>query len=227
MKSVGEMLRRERMQSGMDLATLSSRTRISERYLEAIESGTTGELPSGFFYRSFVRQYATALGLDCEDIEAELERVRQAEEPVLNAALEELKFPLKTPDAIATEENRRYLGSGRISTYLVLLIAVVAGCSAFYVWWRNLETASAAKRLGIVDTRPTETARSSEPDTPAAAPLQPASVVPASSPKLETPSARNAAAERSEQAADAPVVHKINRKRHHRRVSTSRREPRK
>src|SRR5207237_56183 len=70
MKSVGEKLRRERIDHGIDLATLSSLTRISQRYLQAIETGNIDELPSGFFYRSFVRQYASALGLDTGEMEA-------------------------------------------------------------------------------------------------------------------------------------------------------------
>src|SRR5205085_9433321 len=95
MKSVGERLRRERVDHGIDLATLSSLTRISQRYLEAIEGGNIDELPSGFFYRSFVRQYAAALGLETDELEAELERVRQAEIPVLTAALGLAEFPLR------------------------------------------------------------------------------------------------------------------------------------
>jgi cytoskeletal protein RodZ len=212
MKSVGEMLRRERIQSGLDLATLSSRTRISERYLEAIESGTAADLPGGFFYRSFVRQYATALGMDSDGLEAELERVRQADEPILTAALEELKFPLKTPDAIVTEENRRYLGSGRISTYLILLIAVLAGCSAFYVWWRNLETASASRRLGIMETQTAEAAgRVAEP---AATPTPSDAAVA----NLESPSAEPGGSSQVSKpvAADPPAAPRASRKRHRR-----------
>ncbi len=226
MKSVGEMLRRERIESGIDLATLSSRTRISERYLEAIESGTTGELPGGFFYRSFVRQYATALGMDCDGIETELERVRKADEPVLTAALEELKFPLKTPDAIVTEENRRYLGTGRLSTYLVMLVAVLAGCSAFYVWWRNLETASASRRLGISESRSAETvARSAEPAPPVAQQPPPTE---AAAPKVEVPTVNvNNSAEGSDQVtSEPPATHRVSRKRHHKKGAAARRQSR-
>jgi cytoskeletal protein RodZ len=152
MKSVGEMLRRERIDRGIDLAKFSALTRINRRYLEAIESGKVDELPSGFFYRSFVRQYATALGLDPAMVEAELERIREAEAPVLEAALQQAEFPIKRPDPIVTESNRRYLGSGRLWVSVALLGVVLVGCSAFYEWWRRMESAAAARKTDVART---------------------------------------------------------------------------
>lgn len=145
MRSVGERLRRERVERGIALPQLAAMTRISRNYLEAIEAGNTDELPSGFFYRSFVRQYATALGLDTAALEAELERVRAAEAPTLEAALQKAEFPLKRQDPIVTESNRRYLGSGRIWVSVALLASVLVGCSAFYAWWGKIESASASR----------------------------------------------------------------------------------
>lgn len=144
MTSVGEKLRRERLKQGLDLAALSSTTRIHVRYLEAIESGNMDELPGGFFYRSFVRQYASALGLDTREVEDELERAREAEAPVLAEALAQPDFPVKPLDPIVAADNER-MSSGRIWLYVALLAAVLVGCSAFYAWWRRLETASAAR----------------------------------------------------------------------------------
>src|SRR6266536_1878901 len=103
MKSVGEKLRRERVERGIDLPALSSKTRINQAFLEAIESGDTNKLPNGFFYRSFVRQYAVALGLDTVEIEQQLERIREGEKPFLAAAQQHAEFPVKTPDPIVTE----------------------------------------------------------------------------------------------------------------------------
>jgi cytoskeleton protein RodZ len=163
MKSVGEKLRRERLQRGMDIAKVASLTRISQKYLEAIEAGNKDQLPSGFFYRSFVRQYADTLGLDVAEIEKELERVREAEAPVLSAALEQAQFPIKPLDPIVTEGNRR--GKGRLGAYVALLAVVLIGCSAFYAWWHRLETATANREKGIVIEQPV-----SPPHVPAATP---------------------------------------------------------
>ena len=137
MKSVGDKLRRERLKQGLDLETLARDLRINHKYLEAIEADERDNLPGGFFYRSFVRQYASALGMNTGEIEAELEMAREAEAPVLDAALTKTDFPIKPPDPIVAESNRLYLGSGRIWASVVLLGAVLAGCSAFYQWWQG------------------------------------------------------------------------------------------
>lgn len=144
MASVAEKLRRERLNQGIDLATLAQTTRINQKYLEAIERGDSAGLPGGFFYRSFVRQYAIALGMEPGEMEKELDREREAEAPKLSAALEKAVFPLKTPDPIVIETNRT-IASGRTISYVLLLVGVLAGCSAFYTWWRNLESRSTAE----------------------------------------------------------------------------------
>jgi cytoskeleton protein RodZ len=166
MKSVGEKLRRERIERNIDLETLAQMTRINQRYLEAIETGKSENLPGGFFYRSFVRQYALALGLDTDEIESELERVREAEAPVLSAALQHTEFPVKQPDPIVTEGNRRFTG-GRLWGSVVLLAAVLIGCSAFYAWWYRHSNQSqevvAAAEPHPAGTQPSSTTVHSEP----------------------------------------------------------------
>ena len=39
-------------------------------------------LPSGFFYKSFVDQYAKSLSLDTQEIDAEIDRVLSADAPL-------------------------------------------------------------------------------------------------------------------------------------------------
>ncbi len=133
MKSVGEKLRGERIKSGIDLATLSQLTRISEQYLESIESGTTGDPPTGFFYRSFVRQYATALGLPSPEIESELERVSHAGKPVLTAAVRTSGFRVGLSNGTGAQVHRAHLGTTtRTLVYLALLLAVLAGLFSLF-----------------------------------------------------------------------------------------------
>src|SRR5687768_2243761 len=64
MPSAGELLRDERLKRNKSLGDIAAQTRISSRYLQAIETDRLEELPGDFFYRSFLRQYATALQLD-------------------------------------------------------------------------------------------------------------------------------------------------------------------
>lgn len=71
MSSFGENLRRERELRGVSLRDIAEATKISTRFLEAIEQDRLEVLPGGMFPRSFVRQYARYLGLDADRIVAE------------------------------------------------------------------------------------------------------------------------------------------------------------
>jgi cytoskeletal protein RodZ len=63
-ESIGEKLRLARETQGIALRDISEQTRISMRYLEAIESDDYKRLPGGIFNRSFIRAYAKFIGYD-------------------------------------------------------------------------------------------------------------------------------------------------------------------
>jgi cytoskeleton protein RodZ len=69
--SFGEGLRRERELRGIELRDVAEATKISVRFLQALESDRMDVLPGGLFQRAFVRQYALYLGLDPERTVAE------------------------------------------------------------------------------------------------------------------------------------------------------------
>src|SRR6266849_4644002 len=82
MFSIGGILKRARLDQGLDLSTVSARTKISANFLVAIESDDRKKLPSGFFYKSFVNQYARALSLDTKEIDAEIDRMLAEDAPL-------------------------------------------------------------------------------------------------------------------------------------------------
>ena len=63
-QSIGEKLRLAREARGIALREISEQTRISIRYLEAIEGDDYKRLPGGIFNRSFIRAYAKFVGVD-------------------------------------------------------------------------------------------------------------------------------------------------------------------
>jgi cytoskeleton protein RodZ len=65
--SLGEFLRRERELRHISLDDVAERTKISRRYLAAIEEGQYDRLPGEAFIRGFIRAYAQSVGLDPED----------------------------------------------------------------------------------------------------------------------------------------------------------------
>ncbi len=64
--AIGATLRDTRIRRKIDLAQVESETKIRVRYLRALENEEWDVLPGGAYTRSFIRTYATFLGLDGE-----------------------------------------------------------------------------------------------------------------------------------------------------------------
>jgi cytoskeletal protein RodZ len=67
MSSFGEDLRMERIARGIALEEITAVTKISQRYLVALEQGNFRLLPGGIFSKGIVRGYAGAVGLDQDE----------------------------------------------------------------------------------------------------------------------------------------------------------------
>lgn len=67
----GEHLKREREMRGVSLEEISAATRISVRFLEALENQQWAQLPGGIFNRGFIRSIAKFLGMDEDGLVAE------------------------------------------------------------------------------------------------------------------------------------------------------------
>ncbi len=67
-RSFGEDLRSEREARGITLEDISASSRIPVPVLEAIERDEFDRLPGGLFNVSFVRQYASAVGLNQDEV---------------------------------------------------------------------------------------------------------------------------------------------------------------
>jgi transcriptional regulator with XRE-family HTH domain len=66
--SLGERLRKYRLDYHMSLTEVSRATRIQTKYLDAIERGDYAHLPAEVYLRGFLRSYARHLGIDEEAI---------------------------------------------------------------------------------------------------------------------------------------------------------------
>jgi cytoskeletal protein RodZ len=64
----GPRLRQERERRQISLASIASNTKISVSLLEALERDDVRRWPSGIFRRAFVRSYATAIGMNANEI---------------------------------------------------------------------------------------------------------------------------------------------------------------
>jgi cytoskeleton protein RodZ len=66
--SFGEELRREREIRGISLKEIADATKISKRFLEALERNDHRTLPAPVFTRGFVREYSRYVGLNVEEM---------------------------------------------------------------------------------------------------------------------------------------------------------------
>lgn len=60
-----------RQRHGVSLEEIAEKTKISIRFLRAIESEDFDKLPGGLFNTSYIRQYAAAAGIDESDLLAQ------------------------------------------------------------------------------------------------------------------------------------------------------------
>jgi cytoskeleton protein RodZ len=113
--SIGEKLRLEREAHGIALRDISEQTRISMRYLEAIETDDYRRLPGGIFNRSFIRAYAKFVGFDEQEAIEEYTRT--------------LKEHGESDDDASTKPVRSMVyaddGGHRRSPLMTLLLAII------------------------------------------------------------------------------------------------------
>ncbi len=197
MLSVGETLKRARLEKGLDIGTVAERTKISPKYLEAIESDDRKALPSAFFYKSFVEQYAAALSLDTKDIGAKLDRVLSVDEPLPLPGFESVVArnvpPIKSTYRFQTRASSRSV---------IVLVLVVLGCSGVYVWWRGGHQISNFKKM-------LELARVSanlHPAAPAKPAAPPAKAEQAPAPAAQSNSGQPPQASQSRESAPVTVA---------------------
>jgi curved DNA-binding protein CbpA len=66
----GALLKEIREYRGVALAAIAERTKISKRYLQAIEEEDSRHLPEPIYLKGYLKQYAAEIGLDPERVAA-------------------------------------------------------------------------------------------------------------------------------------------------------------
>jgi cytoskeleton protein RodZ len=143
----GEHLKREREMRGVSLEEVSAATRISTRFLEAIENENWDSLPGGVFNRGFIRSVARYLGLDEDSIVAEyaLETRGRVDAGVVPDP--PMEMPRNWKPAIVA---------------LIVLIAILGGVAFVYarygsriaarLHWKGAAPSTSGGPLSIIDT---------------------------------------------------------------------------
>jgi len=167
MSAFGENLRREREMRGVSLEEISSATKISIRFLEAIEREDFSKLPGGIFSRSFIRSYARYLGLDEERAVAEYQL----------AAHPQVDFDLHRMPAGSARAGRPSSRTPLIATLVAVLL--LAGGYVLFRYSRRAAEAPAPPPPALVETvKP-----AAPPVVPTPAPSGDATAVPGTTPQ--------------------------------------------
>ncbi len=146
----GEQLRLAREARGITLREISEQTRISTRYLEAIEADDYKRLPGGIFNKSFIKAYAKYIGFD----------EKEALEAYTRTAREQGTSPddvVSTPyqPRVYTDGNTRSPLVTLLLTFLILAILSLGVYAAMH-WYQRRE-ADSANDTGSAQPAPAQT----------------------------------------------------------------------
>jgi cytoskeleton protein RodZ len=193
-RPVGELLREQRQELGLDINDVGEVLRIKPAFLEALEENRPQDLPGPTYVLGFVRAYARHLGLDDEWV---LERYKAESAGV--QARPDLAFPAPLAE--------RSLPGGPV--LLVALILAICG----YGTWYYLSTGERARpeRVAAVPPAlqippPDQVAADARGEAKASAPAPAAEPVPALKPPVNspTPTPANPPIAAASPAANAP-----------------------
>jgi cytoskeleton protein RodZ len=115
---VGEILRKKREESGLDLRAISKTLKISHAYLKAIEDGAFEKLPEEVYIKGYIREYAELLKVDPET--------------AINAYIQQVSPP-KTENKEVPEKETAQGKKLNVRYFLFPLILAVLVITSIYI----------------------------------------------------------------------------------------------
>jgi cytoskeletal protein RodZ len=115
MSNFGASFKKAREAAGLSLETIAEETRISTRFLLAIETEEFQVLPGGIFNRGFIRAYALRIGIDADQAVADYERLSAAADPSVET--------LRNAERASTRKTEKMLYPAAAALLLVLVAA--------------------------------------------------------------------------------------------------------
>jgi cytoskeleton protein RodZ len=161
--SLGEQLRRARLERGINLREVAEQTRITMRHLEAIEADDYQALPGGIFNKSFIKSYARHVGFP---------EARALE--LYERTARERGFQNEEP-ATSPQRSRVYMGETARSpllTFALSALIIVVLISVVYLglhFWNNNKAQTAGPSTTTTPATAAQTAPAATPTPPPAA----------------------------------------------------------
>jgi cytoskeleton protein RodZ len=149
MGNFGADLKKAREAKGVALEAIAAATKITTRYLQAVEQERFDQLPGGVFRRSIVRSYARTAGLDEEEwveryLEVSHEKTAPNEEDQAWMAFAENVGRSRGSEGHGSNSKARWAG-------VVALLLLVIGMS-WFVWGYVHNKAAAASKSATVSS---------------------------------------------------------------------------
>jgi cytoskeletal protein RodZ len=136
----GEELRKEREIRGIELREIAEATKISQRFLDALERDDFKNLPAPVFSRGFVREYSRYLGLDAEEM---VDRYVHFCHSIDDPTLSEFPEPLHS-DRVTGEIPNPIQRVDRNVWILILLALICVGAIFGVRYWMQRDAARSA-----------------------------------------------------------------------------------
>ncbi|MBS1826596.1 MAG: helix-turn-helix domain-containing protein [Acidobacteria bacterium] len=154
MATVGEILKKERQRQGLDLAMIAERTRIKLQYLQALEQNDFDSLPGRFFARSFATQYATYLGVNNEQLQAELQKEITPPEVFSSAGTGQEPVQIGRDFYVdpLPEGSASAISARKLTASVVMLAAVIVACGTIFWLWQRSQISSTLAESGTDST---------------------------------------------------------------------------
>lgn len=175
--TIGEVLKTERKKQNLTLDDIQQKSKVQKRYLQLIENDQFDLLPSAFYTRAFIRQYARALGIpDAPLVDAFINEDLVEDEPIISQPSEQIPASvddyrsnnLQPAENIETEKQTKKLPS-RVTRHpkswldhlpaiiLSLFAIVIIGVVILVVVQQNSSNETSNSSYSVVSTSKSST----------------------------------------------------------------------
>ncbi|WP_207695975.1 hypothetical protein DOK67_0001132 [Enterococcus sp. DIV0212c] len=182
--NIGKKLRDARLQRNMSLDELQQITKTQKRYLVAIEENDFDSMPGTFYVRAFIRQYASAVGLDGNEL-VEIYDGIDEEEDVETAIQYETLDESRTQMYDDDSQTKRFMSS--LPAVIFSLIGLAIAIVVFYITWQDRQASPMIQPPSTSEViRESSSESSSESSQPPASSSTESSTTSTSEPKAPT-----------------------------------------
>lgn len=120
---VGEKLKEARLAKDISLDSLQEKTKIQKRYLVAIEEGNFNILPGKFYTRAFIKEYASAVGINPDELMTDHKEELPPTEEEENVQYSRIQ---RTRKESKSDKESRSSSIIPTVTVILLIIAIIA-----------------------------------------------------------------------------------------------------